>query len=84
MRRTFSSVRSLGSPSHHQNAVAATSESTKTPSKFKLGRSLVGRSSEDNGRQKDLEKAVAGMSVRDKDERLDVVYLVSSGCRWIL
>jgi len=70
-----SSVKSLGSPSQTASSNAATSKPLGTPSKFKLGRALTG--SGKNSGEDTLEKAVAGMSVRDKNERVEVVYLVS-------
>jgi hypothetical protein len=66
----ISSVRSLGSPSQ------TASKTLPTPSKLKLGRAFSARSSTEIAAVKDMEKAVAGMTIRDKDEKVEVVYLV--------
>lgn len=70
-----SSVRSLGSPSQTASGNAG-SKTLPTPSKLKLGRGFSARSSAESARVKDMEKAVAGMTIRDKDEKVEVVYLV--------
>jgi hypothetical protein len=71
----LSSVRSLGSPSQTASGNAG-SKTLPTPSKLKLGRGFSARSSTESARVKDMEKAVAGMTIRDKDEKVEVVYLV--------
>lgn len=71
----LSSVRSLGSPSQTASGNAG-SKTLPTPSKLKLGRGFSARSSTESARVKDIEKAVAGMTIRGKDEKVEVVYLV--------
>ncbi|KAG7529415.1 hypothetical protein FFLO_05687 [Filobasidium floriforme] len=68
------SVRSLGSPSQTASGNAG-SKILPTPSKLKLGRAFSARSSTEIAAVKDMEKAVAGMTIRDKDEKVEVVYL---------